>query len=50
MSRPLIQKTTVNQRGPTVSQQPPLKMLPNEPSSTVAGALANGKKQVDAAK
>lgn len=35
---------------PTVQLQPEPKFFPNEPSPTVAGALANAKKQVDANK
>jgi hypothetical protein len=36
--------------GPTVSNQPPLKTIPNEPASTVAKALSNSKAQADNAK
>jgi hypothetical protein len=34
---------------PSPPNQPP-RVIPNEPASTVAGALANGKRQVEAAK
>lgn len=30
--------------------QPPARIIPNEPAATLAQALANGKRQVDAAK
>jgi hypothetical protein len=37
------------QLGKGAALQPPPKVLPNEPASSVAQALANSKKQVDKA-
>lgn len=50
MPSPLIQKSTIDQRAPTVAQQPPIMMLPSPPARTLAAALARDKAQVEAAK
>ena len=52
MPKPLTPNIQKSERVPagTVTQQPPVKLIPNEPASTVAGALANAKRQVDQAK
>jgi hypothetical protein len=43
---PNIQKSDSKYQGPT----PPARIIENPPASTVAQALANGKRQVDATK
>ena len=43
--QPLIQASP---HPPRSDNQPPLRILDNPPASSVAGALANSKRQVDA--
>jgi hypothetical protein len=43
----LVENTGQTKRAGT--NQPPVRILPNEPASTVEGSLAAGQKQVDAA-
>jgi hypothetical protein len=48
--KPNIQKGNTKYGTPTIGAQPPLKIIPNPPAKSVAQALANSQKAVNAAK